>query len=131
MDPAFAPALGAGAKEDRFGRDAVIGAPAIAHERAADVIGHRHEEHVGLGMRDALAYLGRKRWRHTLIGVDLDGPVAMAGVEAGIAARALELPSPLDDPHATRARNRGRAVGRAIEHHHDLIRESETIEAGA
>ena len=97
----------------------------------ADMVCHRHQIRIMDAAADRAAnFLGERR-RHALIRIDLDDPVAATSIEARIAARAFELPSTLDDLGAEAARDLGRAISRTIEHHNDLVGETQPLQAGA
>src|SRR6185437_1083889 len=105
MDAALSPALAAGVVERGARGGAVIGAPAVTDELAADMVGDRDQEISLAGIGNDAADLVGKAGRHPLVGVDLDDPFAAAGSGAGSAALALHGPSALDDARAEHARD--------------------------
>ena len=58
------------------------------------------------------------------VAVHFHDPVAATGVDAGISPLALARPFPLDQARGEAERDRLRAVGATIQHHHDFIREA-------
>src|SRR6185437_453878 len=130
MNRLVAPDLGTLGEQDRLRGDAVIGAPAIAHQAAADMVRDRHDEPSEGRRRQRLADLGRELRRRALVGIELEDPVAAAGFDAVIAAPALERPGAFDDLVGGGARDGRRPVGAAVEQDDDLVAESHRGEAG-
>ena len=71
--------------------------------------------------------LARQRIGHVLVGIDLDDPVAAAGLDTAVAARAFDLPGAFDDARAGISRDLGRAVSGTIEHDDDLVGEGAVL----
>ena len=128
MHPLAAPALGALAEQPRIGALAEGPAPAVAHQPRAHPIVDRDEMDRGGRGPDRAADLRCKRRRDMLVGIDLENPVAGAGIDAGVAARAFQLPGALDSRSLCAARSRGsrRCIDRAPPH---FVGERELVQA--
>ena len=84
----------------------------------------------GMGAcRDGGAHRLGQRGVHAFIRIDFQDPVAGAGRDAGVAAFAFEFPGAFDDARPRGAGDPGAAVGAAVEHDHDLVREGHGGEA--
>jgi hypothetical protein len=66
-----------------------------------------------------------------LVGVDLEDPVAAAGVEAGVASVALDLPGAFNETRAVALCNCSRTVRRAVEQDNDFVGEAKAGKACA
>ncbi len=64
-----------------------------------------------------------------LVGVDLEDPVGRAGVDAGIAPLALDVPASFEQAVGVAAGDLARPVGAFVEHDDDLVREAQRVEA--
>ena len=100
-------------------------APAPAHQPLADEIVDRDQvPGRRRGGDDPPDFLG-ELWRHPLVGIDLENPLAAAGVDPGMPARPLALPRALDQAIGKAERDVARAVTAAVEHDDDLVGEPE------
>src|SRR5207253_3019981 len=78
---------------------------------------------------DGPADLGGEFGRHSLVSVDLDDPVAAAGVDPGVPARPFPLPRALNEPIGRAPRDLTGSVAAAVEHNDDFVGKTERGEA--
>src|SRR5262249_37733948 len=121
MDALASPDLGTRREDARLARDAVISAPAVPDQPAADVVVEADEEIAGRRAGQAPAQLLGERRLDALVGVELEDPVAGAGGDAGVAPVAFDGPCPLDDLRAEALGDGARAVAAAVEYDDDLV----------
>ena len=81
------------------------------------------------------AHRAPERGRHALVGVHLQNPVAGAGIDAGIATLAFQLPGAFQHaggaaPAQRPAGDGAASVGAAVEHHHQLVGRRQALQAG-
>ena len=107
---------------------AEIGAPAVAHPPGADVVVDGDAVPVVARGGDDGADFAAERIGHPLVGVDLEYPFAVACLDAGIAAVALDRPVAFDEPVGEARRDLLRPVRALIEKHNDLVSEPEPLE---
>src|SRR5579859_137421 len=130
MDSLIAPDLDALAEQAGIGRLAERSAPAMPHQARADPVIDRDVVIGEAGLlRHAAQFLGQFG-RHMLVGIDLDDPVAAAGVDAGIAARTFQFPGAFDQAVGELAGDGLAGVGAFVEHDDDLVGEAQSFEAG-
>src|SRR5271169_6749522 len=128
MKPLIAPILRTAREEPCCGRDTPSPAPAVAHEPLTDIVVERNEKIAGCGVGDRGADFSREFGRDALVRVDLQNPIAAAGVDARHAPRPFDLPGTFEDARAVAQSDRLRAVRAAVEDHDDLIGETQAIE---
>ena len=100
----------------------------MADQPPADVVVDGDQEIAAVRARDGGAYLVGECGAHALVGVDLENPVAGAGVDSGVPPVAFQGPGALDDQGGVPLRDRPRAVGAAVENDHPLVGEREGAE---
>ena len=129
VDALIAPLLGTGGEETRRLRAPPHAAPAMAHQPLADEVLEWNHEVARHRIANGLADLPRQRLGDALVGIDFKNPVTCAGIDPGMTTRPFERPGALDDRPAVALGDRARAVGAAVEHHHDLVGEAQRLQA--
>src|SRR5579859_713407 len=130
MHPLVAPDLAAFSEQAEIGRLAEGCPPAKPHQMIADPIIDRDvvegEARAGHHLFQFHAEFGS----HMLVGIDLDDPLALAGGDASIAARPFQFPGAFDQPVGEALGDLFGAVGAFIQHHYDLVGETELFQTG-
>ena len=103
--------------------------PSPAHQPPTDIIVDRDQVPGGRRGTHDPAEFGRERRRNSLVGIDLEDPVAAAGVDPGVAARPFPLPGAFDEPLGKTESDIARPVAAPVEHDDDLVGKAERSEA--